>query len=258
MMRSNLYKASTDPVDLADWTTALPAEVHAQTTDGLALTGYFWRGDREDRDVIIFFHGRGAHQGVGAKYAEYMTGHGDHVLVASYRGFGGNPGEPNQEALLRDGQAFVRLARQIVGRNAAIYLTGHSLGGAVALHVAAIEDVAGVISLSTFDKLEDAAPAYLRRLLPDAWDNLAAIRKVDEPVLVVHGGADEQVDAGQAVRLFDRANTPAALLLIEQAAHKPSMGKLAPIITEAVEAIDGAGLNTFPAHLPPGWSVRTK
>src|SRR3546814_17104596 len=90
------------------------------------LTGYYWPGDPDDKDIVVFFHGRGAHQGVGAKYAQYIAGHGDNVLVASYRGFGGNPGQPSKPGLLKDADAFIAEARKRAGAGARLWLVGHS------------------------------------------------------------------------------------------------------------------------------------
>ncbi|CAM8643623.1 alpha/beta fold hydrolase [Sphingobium sp.] len=257
-VREHIYKADETQIDIARWTHVRPQSLPVRTADGLALTGYYWPGDPMDRDVILFFHGRGSNQGVAARYAEHLIGRGDHVIVVSYRGFGGNPGSPTQAGLMTDGRAYVDRARQLVGSNARIFLVGHSLGGAVALHVAATVPVAGVVTLSTFDKLTESAPAGVGALLPDKWNNLDAATKIGAPLVMMHGTADDRVDMGQAAALFAAARSPTDWLIAPGAGHNPDMTRIAPLVSEAVEAVVSGALGRYPAALPAGWDIRRK
>lgn len=257
-IRERIYRADPAPVSIAQYTGTPPRPLPVRSEDGVALSGYYWPGAAEDRDVIIFFHGRGSNQGIGARYAEHLTGHGDHVIVASYRGFGGNPGSPSQAGLMADGRAFVAKAREMAGPQARIFLVGHSLGGAVALHVAATVPVAGVVTLSTFDRLEESAPGGVGALLPDKWNNLDAVTKIHAPLVMIQGTADDRVEMDQATALFAAARAPAILMTEEGAGHNPRMDRLGPLVTEAVEAIDAATLSRYPATLPPGMTVARK
>ncbi|MDX3899794.1 MAG: alpha/beta fold hydrolase [Sphingobium sp.] len=258
LAREQIYKANPAPINVAQWTRAAPADLSVTTEDGLVLKGYVWPGAADDRDILIFFHGRGSHQGVGARYAEYLTGRGDHVIVASYRGFGGNPGSPSQAGLICDGRAFVARARAMGGPDARVILVGHSLGGAVALHVAATVPVEGVVTLSTFDRFAESAPAYAAALLPDAWNNMDAATKIHAPLVMIHGTADERVDQRQTDALLGAARPPAMLITVAGERHNPRMDMVAPIVSEAVAAIDAGNVAHFPASLPTGWSVRRK
>ncbi|MET0372477.1 MAG: alpha/beta fold hydrolase [Sphingobium sp.] len=257
-MRDQTYKADATPVSIARYVASAPQTLSVRSEDGLMLTGYYWPGASNDDDVVIFFHGRGSNQGVGARYAEHLTGRGDHVLVASYRGFGGNPGSPTQAGLMMDGRSFVAKARDLAGPGARVFLVGHSLGGAVALHVAATVPVAGVITLSTFDKLEESAPLGTGLLLPDKWNNLDAVTKIRAPFVMVQGTDDDRVDLAQAEHLFATAGPPAAYILVPGAGHNPQMDLLGPLVSQAVAAIDAGALARYPATLPPGLSVRHK
>lgn len=257
-VREQVYKADPTPISIAQWTRTAPQSLPVQTADGLALTGYYWPGDPGDRDVILFFHGRGSNQGVAARYAEHLTGRGDHVIVVSYRGFGGNPGSPTQAGLMIDGRAFVARARAIAGADAHVFLVGHSLGGAVALHVAATVPVTGVVTLSTFDTLAQSAPGGVGALLPDKWNNLDAATKIHAPLAMILGTADDRVDAAQGDALFAAAHSPAALVTAPGAGHNPDMAQLGPLVSAAVEAVDSGTMASWPTALPQGWSVRRK
>lgn len=257
-VREQIYKASDTAIDIAQWTHVRPQTLTVTTPDGLALTGYYWPGDPMDRDVILFFHGRGSNQGVAARYAEHLTGKGDHVIVVAYRGFGGNPGSPTQAGLMTDGRTYIDQARKLVGSNARIFLVGHSLGGAVALHVAATVPVAGVVTLSTFDKLAESAPGGMSALLPDKWNNLDAATKIRAPLVMIHGTADDRVGMGQASALFAAAGHPTDWLIAPGAGHNPDMAKLGPLVSEAVEAMDDDAMAAYPTALPAGWEARRK
>ncbi len=257
-VRERIYKADHAPVEMSAFVHHAPSPLPVTTADGLHLTGYYWPGDPADHDVLLFLHGRGSNSGIAARYAEHLTGRGDHVIVASYRGFGGNPGSPTQAGLVADGHAFVAKARAIVGPDAHIFLVGHSLGGAVALHVAATTRVSGVVTLSTFDTLAKSAPDGMGKLLPDKWNNIDAVGKIGAPFVMIHGTADPRVSIGQAGKLFDAAHAPAAWLTIPDGGHSPDMTRIGPLVSEAVAAIDGRTLAAYPAKLPPGWSARRK
>ncbi|KQN09673.1 hypothetical protein ASE85_01600 [Sphingobium sp. Leaf26] len=257
-VRDQIYQASDKTIDIAQWTHVRPQPFPVKTADGLSLTGYYWPGEPMDRDVILFFHGRGSNQGVAARYAEHLTGRGDHVIVVSYRGFGGNPGSPTQASMVDDGRRFIAQARTLIGSNARIFLVGHSLGGAVALHVAATMPVAGVVTLSTFDKLAESTPGGMSALLPDKWNNLDAATKIRAPLVMIHGTADDRVDMGQASALFAAAGHPTDWLIAPGAGHNPDMARLGPLVSEAVEAVDDDALGKYPTTLPAGWEVRRK
>src|SRR3546814_1528949 len=99
--REALYAPRESPIDIREWTNTPPEEIKVVTSDGLNLTGYYWPGDPDDKDIVVFFNGTVAHQGVGAKSAQYIAGLGDNVLVSSHRGFVVNPGQHSKSRLLK-------------------------------------------------------------------------------------------------------------------------------------------------------------
>src|SRR5207237_8994190 len=116
------------------------------------------------------------------------------------------------------------------------YIYGHSLGGAVAIDLAAWLSVGdappparGLIVESTFTTLADMARALSYDWLPVQWilsqkfDSVAKMAAVRMPVLVVHGEADRYVPARFSRVLYDAARGPKQLLLIDGATHNNSM-----------------------------------
>src|SRR3546814_837870 len=66
------YAPRESPIDIREWTSTPPEEIKVVTSDGLTLTGYYWPGDPGDKDIVVFFHGRGAHQGVFANFLLFL------------------------------------------------------------------------------------------------------------------------------------------------------------------------------------------
>jgi alpha-beta hydrolase superfamily lysophospholipase len=257
-LRREIYRADPHPVTVGAAMAVPPRAMPVRTTDGLTLTGYVWPGAADDDDVLVFFHGRGSNPAIAARYAQALTGRGDHVIIASYRGFAGNPGRPDEAGLIADARAFVTAARTMVGARGHIFLVGHSLGGAVAIHAAAQDRVDGVLALSTFDTLARSAPDGVAGFLPDRWDNLAAIRRIHAPVLLTQGTDDHRVSVDQARTLFAAAPSPAALILMPGMGHSPDMARIAPIVSGMVAAVHDRQPAIAPADLPPGWTAAVK
>lgn len=258
LIRDTIYLAPDTPVAIARFTRTAPQEIPVALPGTGRLQGFYWPGDPADPDIVLFFHGRRASQGVGAKYAEYLSGHGDSVLVASYPGFAGNPGRPSETAMLATAHAFAVEARRLKGPQARVWLVGHSLGAAVAIEAAQAEGAAGVVAISPFTRLAAAAPWATRALIVDRWDNLAAVRRLPVPLLLIHGREDRIVPAEQSEALLAAAAGPAVLIEMPDRAHKPQMHELGPLITEGIAAMGSGAFGAWPQTTPTGWSVKRR
>ena len=211
------------------WTAGAPQEITATTSDGLTLHGYYWPAAPGNDTLLIAFHGNGFNQLVGAGRAEPFRSGGHGVLVASYRGYGGNPGEPSEQGLLLDGAAWMDKAAELAP-SARHYVFGHSLGGAVALAMAGRHRVAGVATLGAFTSMTAMVPAVARSSLQDRFDNLAAIRAVTAPVFLYHGTADETVPFAAAQALKEAGGGEVTVVPLEGGGHHVPMDRLAALV----------------------------
>ena len=230
-IRSRLYLPEPMPASVT-WDGPAPTEVTTTTADGLTLRGYYWPVQAPGGDLIVYFHGQSGNRYTNARRVAPLAAGGG-VLVASYRGYGDNPGTPDEAGLYADARAFLALARKLAP-GSRIYLFGFSLGAAMALHAAAEEEVAGVVILGAYAALRDVAPPYARPFLPDRFDNRAAIRRVAERILILHGTADELVPFAQAKALQALAADRVRLLRAEGGGHAPDFATLAPVIWENI------------------------
>jgi fermentation-respiration switch protein FrsA (DUF1100 family) len=230
-VRSRIYLPEPMPESVS-WSGRAPEEVTTTTADGLKLRGYYWPPQSAGGDLILFFHGQSGNRYTAARMAAPLADGGG-LLVADYRGYGDNPGVPDEAGLYADARAFLSLARALAP-SSRIYLFGFSLGAAPALHTAAEEEVAGVVTLGAFAQLKDVAPPLARGILPDRFDNRAAIARVTEPILMMHAVADEVVPFAEAKALQALAPNNTRLIRVEGAGHAADFVFLSPIVWENI------------------------
>lgn len=183
--------------------------VRLDTQDGLALTAH-WRAPEAEQPTLVFFHGNGGSLAGASEETRLLATQGYGVLLVEYRGYGGNPGEPSEEGLYRDGRAamaFLAAKRIAPARTIVI---GHSIGTGTATQMAAEFDPAALILIAPFTSLADAAGEAMplvpvEALLKDRYDNLAKLRGLTMPILIQHGTADEVVPHAQGKRLAKAA-----------------------------------------------------
>ena len=107
-------------------------------------------------------------------------------------------------------------------------LLGESIGGAVAVDLAARDGAKALVLESTFDRLPDVA-AYHVPWLPVRWlmqtrlDSAAEIGKYHGPLFQVHGDADTIVPLEFGQRLFAAANEPKHFMLLPGHDHNDPM-----------------------------------
>ena len=199
------------------------SDVSVVTHDALTLHGWWLRANTADaasqgipspvtedsqpavldeRQLVLCFPGNSADRRARRNDLQEIAQFGCDVLLIDYRGYGDNPGRPNEADLCRDARAIWQLAvGELDYRPAQITLFGESLGGAVAVHLAADLSRDGtpparLIVSSTFDSLASvvvgAYPAFpFRWLLWDRWQSDRAISEVICPIIVIHGSEDE-------------------------------------------------------------------
>ncbi|QMW22118.1 alpha/beta hydrolase [Sandaracinobacteroides saxicola] len=224
VMRDRVFKPDPMPARLEWQSVPEPETVTVTNEDGLVLRGYRWPAKTRNHVSLVFFHGNGGNRYTAALMAAPLRRPDAEIIVASYRGYGDNPGEPDEKGLFRDAAAFLKLARQSEPRK--IYLFGFSLGGAVALHTAATQPVDGVVTLGTFSSLRSMAPALIRGMIPDQFNSAAIIRTIKVPLFLLHGTADTTVPFEQGRKLRAAAADNALLVRLVDAPHNITLDQI--------------------------------
>ncbi len=207
--RSLIFFPSAEGQWQPDWLAYEDAWFEAE--DGVRLHGWFLPHENP-RAVVLFAHGNAGnltHRTLTV--AQLRKRHGVSLLVFDYRGYGRSAGQPDEPGILADARAArLWLAQRAGVAEADIVLMGRSLGGGVAVDLAARDGARGLILESTFTSLPDVAAVHYR-WLPVHWlmrtrlDSLSKIASYHGPLLQSHGDADRIIPYALGKRLFDTA-----------------------------------------------------
>jgi len=186
----------------AEW-RSIPVPVD----DDLDLVAWMRDGRRSPDDpVIVIFPGNAGNRAVRVPLGNGLADRGFCVMIGEYRGYGGNAGSPDEDALIADGHAMVAAARKACEEASGIVYVGESLGAAVAVGVAVDDPPDALILGSPFTSLVDVGRVHyplvpVNALLHDRYatmERLATGRLARVPALVVVGTADRVVPAEQS------------------------------------------------------------
>ena len=170
--------------------------------------------------TVLYAHGNAEDLGQLVPLLEGLRRAGFAVLAFDYRGYGMSTGGPPTAAgAVRDMEAVYRHAVNVLHvAPSHLVLYGRSVGGGPATDLAARLPVGGLVLESAFVsafRVLTKAP-----LLPfDRFHNLAHVKRVRCPVLVIHGTADEVIPFSHGRRLYDAAHAPKQSLWIDGAHH---------------------------------------
>lgn len=146
------------------------------------------------------------------------------IFALSYRGYGQSMGVPKQPGIMQDAQAALdHVSSRDDVASSKVVLFGRSLGGAVAIHLAAANQgkVAGLVVENTFLSVEDMAAQVLpplgvvigtgkplNWLVTNKWKNVEELPRItDVPLLLMASRHDEMVPFAQMLRLQSAARS---------------------------------------------------
>lgn len=231
----------------ASWYSGLPGGVEELELsspafgDSQKIHAWWWPADEADAPAILYLHGSRWNLTGHMFRLEQLRSLGFSVLAIDYRGFGQSLGELPSEATVYEDARIAWAHLKTLQPNADKRLIyGHSLGGAVAVDLAAelgreaerqgeTLEARALIIESTFTNLADIATEVANTSWPIRWlvsqkfDSIGKIDKVGMPLLIVHGTADPYVPARFSEELYEAAQSPKRLLLIEGGTHNNSM-----------------------------------
>ena len=196
-----------------------------QAADGTRLHGWYAPHDNP-RAVILFCHGNAGNVTHRADTIRILNQRvGASVLLFDYRGYGRSEGKPNESGVLADARAAQAwLAERSDLPEEEIVVMGRSLGGAVAIHLAAENGARALVVESAFSSIPDMA-AHLYPWLPvrmfvrTKLDAASEIPFYEGPLLQSHGDADSIVPHDIGRRLFEAANEPKQFITIAGRDH---------------------------------------
>lgn len=197
-------------------------EVTFSTDDGVTLAAWHLPLP-ESRGTVILFNGNAGNRAHRLPLGRVLASAGFSVLLTDYRGYGGNPGAPSEEALAADAHAALSYVRSRSGDDPVVYY-GESLGAGVAVGLATEKPPAALVLRSPFASLPDVASVHYpwiptSLLLRDRYPNVERIPQIDAPVLVIAGSGDSIVPEEQSRKVFEAASEPKTLVVVDGAGH---------------------------------------
>ena len=206
-----VYPAPRYPA--GDWEAPqLPHEdVHFTSADGTKLHGWYVEHPQA-RAAILYCHGNGEHVAYNADLLQMLRDEFRvSVFAFDYRGYGRSEGTPFETGILEDAEAAQAwLARRTGLAQGDLVLMGRSIGGGVAVHLAAKNGARGLILESTFSSLPEAAARQfpwlpVGWLMKNRYDSMTKIAGYRGPLLLSHGESDTLIPMELSRKLFDAA-----------------------------------------------------
>jgi uncharacterized protein len=248
-----IFQPAKYPAGEWDQTAVLVQDAHFAADDGTRLHGWYVVHEQPKGHALLL-HGNAGNVTLLAQTLRTLNRrHNLAVLALDYRGFGKSEGKPSEEGLYQDARAARRwLAEKEQISEADVILMGVSLGGAVAVDLAARDGARGLVLANTFTTLPAAAQRQMpwlpmNLILSTRFNSLAKISDYQGPLLITHGDADEVVPYKQGQALFEAAPGPKKFITAQGGKHND------PLPEEYRVALD-----EFIENLPPLGSSAVK
>src|ERR1700676_2363040 len=173
--------------------------------------------------VVIYFPGNGAFLAGNVGRFRAIAADGNGLVALSYRGYAGSSGQPSEQGLLQDAAAAYAFTAARYGADR-IVVWGFSLGTGVATALAAGHPVAKLILEAPYTSTVDLAGSLLRMvpvrlLMLDQFRSDQRIKRVNVPLLIMHGSSDRAIPIAFGERLFALAHEPKQFVRFEGGGH---------------------------------------
>ncbi len=216
------------------------------TEDNVRLHGWFVPSMGAHRTILVL-HGNAGNISHRIEWIHILNALQCNVLIIDYRGYGRSGGSPYEEGLYRDAQAAYAWWEREHGSGEQLIILGESLGGAVAVDLAARNNPSGLILQSTFTTAWDMAKTLfplglLQPLMGVHFDSLSKVSRVRCPKLIIHGNRDEIVPFSLGQKLYQACPPPKDFYEVAGSGHNDLIWTAGPQYSTR--------LREFLAHLP--------
>ncbi len=238
------YRKRTSVLHPSD--IGLPSEdLTLRSPEGIELRCWLIKAPSTPRGTVLYLHGVSESRIAGLPMARRLYDRGFNVIIYDSRRHGESGGTFCTYGFYEkhDASTVINtiLARPDV-HPGAIGVFGNSMGAAVAIQLAALDHrIRAVVAESGFATLRTVFDDYQKRMIKLPWhylrnivikrseviahfkasavSPLEAVKDVHVPLFILHGTADDRIKYTYSQMVFQRANEPKELWLINGASH---------------------------------------
>ena len=171
--------------------------------------------------TVLYSHGQSEDLGDSntLKMIDRIHQSGFNVFAYDYRGHGTSDGLVSEQNAYQDVDAAYRyLTEQLRVPANKIIVYGRSLGGAMAIDLAAKRPVAGLVVESSFTTAFRVVVPF--PVLPfEKFNSIAKLAKIRCPVLIMHGDVDRTIPFSHGQQLYTAALNPKKYFWVSGAGH---------------------------------------
>lgn len=217
--------------------------------NGDTVRSWYWQQSSPDAPTVLYLHGARWNLHGSVFRMERWIDMGFSVLAIDYRGFGDSTNLlPSEQTAYHDALAALHELARRQPDPTRRFIYGHSLGGAIAIDLAARSDdvtVAGIVVESSFTSIRGVLTTMDWGHLPGVGlfvtQRFASDRKlaaITQPLLILHGTGDRVVPHTMSDELYAAASSVPKglkrLVKLDGASHSGSVRD--PAYAEAVES----------------------
>lgn len=213
-----LYHPHKPTHELAFYNIDNAREIFLTTKDNVKLQVWY-REPNKDQDMVIFLHGNAGNLEDRADKLTQLAKMGYGFIIPAWRGFGKSEGFPSKEGLFNDAECVINYLKQENYKlNKNVIIIGESLGTGIATEMAVRHKFKGLFLITPYTSIADRA-GELYPYLPtqfltiDNFKVLANITKINQPLFIIHGTADNVIPYQHAEKIFAKANDPKKIII---------------------------------------------
>lgn len=200
-----------------------------------SIHGWWIEAEQPDAPVMLYFHHNAVNIGANITQARQFQRLGYSIFLFDYRGFGQSEGAfPTESQVYEDAETvwnYLTQERNIPANKIIIY--GHSIGGAIAIDLAAKNPTAALLIVqSSFTSMRDMTKRFglywllpVRFILRQRFESLEKMKTIRMPVLIITGTKDLQIPVSMGESLYQAATEFKKLIIIPDGGHDNHLPK---------------------------------
>ena len=241
--RSLIYHPEDWPADFAIPEQAPVEEAWFTAEDGTRIHGLFAEHPNPKRIVLVCHGNAGNVADRVGSLSILNQSHQLSVLMFDYRGFGKSEGKPDEQGLYMDARAARKwLAERAGCQESEIIVMGRSLGGAVAVDLAAKDGAKALVLASTFTSMPEVAKQHVKLLptglmMTQRLDSLSKIKNYSGPLLQSHGLDDQLIPIEIGRKLHAAAPGKKRFIEVEGGHNAPQSPDYREAFNELLESL---------------------